>query len=214
MKVKILVTLIILLAGLGQLFAIEEFQFTIRPNEEKCYQQEDVDNDVVVLLEYKPSNSPLTQLQIKLYTQVNGDNPIWSQDAVTSGTYAFTTDSRGDISVCFTDKLKPGMHASQSPRKVKFSIKVGAEAKDYNGIAKKDDLKPIEVEIMKLEDLVSEINSDMKYFRNREIRMRDTNESTNTRILWFSGFSMTILLLLGVGQIVYLKQFFHQKKLI
>lgn len=39
-------------------------------------------------------------------------------------------------------------------------------------------------------------------------------ESTNTRVLFFSIFSMFILVLLGTWQIFYLKKFFKSKKMI
>ncbi len=39
-------------------------------------------------------------------------------------------------------------------------------------------------------------------------------ESTNDRLLHFSVFSMACLLVLGVWQVLYLKRYFRQKKLI
>ncbi|RLN36580.1 hypothetical protein BBJ28_00021817, partial [Nothophytophthora sp. Chile5] len=52
------------------------------------------------------------------------------------------------------------------------------------------------------------------YMREREAAMRDTNESTNSRVLWFSFFSIVVLLGMGVWQVLYLKKFFKSKKLI
>ncbi|XP_004399407.1 PREDICTED: transmembrane emp24 domain-containing protein 10 isoform X2 [Odobenus rosmarus divergens] len=52
---------------------------------------------------------------------------------------------------------------------------------------------------------------DMK---KREEEMRDTNESTNTRVLYFSIFSMFCLIGLATWQVFYLRRFFKAKKLI
>ncbi|MES1916303.1 MAG: Transmembrane emp24 domain-containing protein 10 [Cercozoa sp. M6MM] len=50
--------------------------------------------------------------------------------------------------------------------------------------------------------------------QSREERMRTTNESTNTRVLWFSVFSMLALGALSVWQIYFLRDFFRRKKMI
>ena len=42
-------------------------------------------------------------------------------------------------------------------------------------IAKAEQLKPLEVELKRLEDLSDQIVSDFKYMRKREEEMRDTN---------------------------------------
>lgn len=50
--------------------------------------------------------------------------------------------------------------------------------------------------------------------RQREEEMRDTNESTNSRVLYFSIFSMLCLLGLATWQVLYLRKYFKSKKLI
>jgi hypothetical protein len=57
----------------------------------------------------------------------------------------------------------------------KFHLKTGVQAKDYSSVAKKEDIKPLELEVLKLEDLLEEINADMKYLRHREGAMYQTN---------------------------------------
>uniref|UniRef100_A0A673G5W7 Transmembrane p24 trafficking protein 10 n=1 Tax=Sinocyclocheilus rhinocerous TaxID=307959 RepID=A0A673G5W7_9TELE len=60
-------------------------------------------------------------------------------------------------------------------------------------IAKVEKLKPLEVELRRLEDLSESVVNDFAYMKKREEEMRDTNESTNTRVLYFSIFSMCCL---------------------
>lgn len=57
--------------------------------------------------------------------------------------------------------------------------------------------------------MVSEIVSEMDYLRSREQKLRDTNESTNTRVKWFAFATMGMLVSLGVWQIVYLRAYFR-----
>ena len=49
------------------------------------------------------------------------------------------------------------------------------EAKNYEDLAKAEKLKPLEVELRRLEDLSDSIVQDFVYMRQREEEMRDTN---------------------------------------
>lgn len=93
-------------------------------------------------------------------------------------------------------------------------MKTGVEAKDYSEVAKREHLKPVEIELRKMEDAVAEIHAEMLSMRDREHKMRDTNEETNSRVLWFSLFSIIILIGMGMWQVYYLRNFFKSKKLI
>ncbi len=39
-------------------------------------------------------------------------------------------------------------------------------------------------------------------------------ESTNSRVAWFSGFTLIVLISLAIWQVYYLKRYFQAKKLI
>lgn len=93
-------------------------------------------------------------------------------------------------------------------------LKHGVEAKNYDDLAKAEKLKPLEVELRRLEDLSDSIVQDFQYMKTREEEMRSTNESTNNRVLYLSIFSMLILLFLATWQILYLRRYFKAKKLI
>jgi predicted metal-binding membrane protein len=47
----------------------------------------------------------------------------------------------------------------------------------------------------------------------REERFRDTSESTNARVMWWSIAQTVVLLIAGVYQLTNLKGFFKSKKL-
>lgn len=103
-------------------------------------------------------------------------------------------------------------------------------------------LKPLEVDLKRLEDISDSIVQDFAAMRKREEEMRSTNgkthrrtnivqllsnqtksnvclffwfpESTTNRVLFFSIFSMCCLLGLATWQVLYLRRFFKAKKLI
>ncbi|GFS19147.1 transmembrane emp24 domain-containing protein 10 [Elysia marginata] len=81
-------------------------------------------------------------------------------------------------------------------------------------MARSEKLKPLEVELRRLEDLSKSIVDDFAYMRAREEQMRDTNESTHSRVMYFSLFSMLCLLGLATWQVLYLRRYFKAKKLI
>lgn len=61
----------------------------------------------------------------------------------------------------------------------------------------------------RIEELVAEIVTEMEYLRGREQKLRDTNESTNTRVKWFAFGTMGMLIALGSWQIMYLRAYFR-----
>lgn len=56
-----------------------------------------------------------------------------------------------------------------------MTLKHGVEAKNYEDLAKAEKLKPLEVELRRLEDLSESIVQDFAYMRQREEEMRSTN---------------------------------------
>eukprot|EP01100_Stratorugosa_tubuloviscum_P011157 TRINITY_DN492_c2_g1_i1.p1 TRINITY_DN492_c2_g1~~TRINITY_DN492_c2_g1_i1.p1 ORF type:complete len:213 (+),score=77.52 TRINITY_DN492_c2_g1_i1:114-752(+) len=204
-----------LIIFLINIISISTIQFEVFLDKEKCLRQE-VGHDVVVVGEYLVASSFNSILTIQVFDPVG--SLVWqNQNAVGQGIFAHTSESSGELKICFLDSLKPGSQDNshgQGRRQVSLKFKIGAEAKDYSSIAKREDVKPLELEALKLEDLIEDINADIHYLRFRESLMRNTNESTHSRILWLSALSIIVLICLNIFQLLYLKRYFHQKKLI
>ncbi|KAK3522360.1 hypothetical protein QTP86_007637 [Hemibagrus guttatus] len=138
---------------------------------------------------------------------------LYSKEDAMKGKFAFTTEDYDMFEVCFESKSQ--MALGRVPDQlINLNMKHGVEAKNYEEIAKVEKLKPLEVELRRLEDLSESIVNDFAYMKKREEEMRDTNESTNTRVLYFSVFSMCCLIGLATWQVFYLRRFFKAKKLI
>jgi p24 family protein delta-1 len=99
-------------------------------------------------------------------------------------------------------------------RHVELDIDIGADAKDWSAIQATEKLKPIEAELRRIEETISEIVTEMDYLRSREQKLRDTNESTNTRVKWFGIGTTMLLIVLWAWQIMYLRAYFRSKHLI
>lgn len=94
-------------------------------------------------------------------------------------------------------------------RHIELDIDIGADAKDWSAIQAGEKLKPAETELRRIEEVVAEIVSEMDYLRSRELKLRDTNESTNERVKYFAFLTIAILVSLGVWQVVYLRAYFR-----
>lgn len=77
---------------------------------------------------------------------------------------------------------------ANNQKSVNFAFRSGLEAKDYSGMAKKENLKPLEVELKRLEDTVQAIHQEMVYLQQREQQMRTVNGKNNyIQIVCFVG---------------------------
>jgi hypothetical protein len=63
-------------------------------------------------------------------------------------------------------------------RSIDFTLTIGVEATDTQEMARKEHLKPLEVELRVLESVMDSIVDEMEYLKGREAKMRDTNGNT------------------------------------
>ncbi|GMM37813.1 Erv25 protein [Saccharomycopsis crataegensis] len=125
---------------------------------------------------------------------------------------AFTSHSNSAFDVCFENTA---VHRGRSlSREVELDIEAGAAARDWNAIQAAEKLKPAEVELRRIEELTDELVDELNYLKRREERLRDTNESTNTRVKNFSVCAIFLLMALGAWQVNYLRNYFRSKHIL
>uniref|UniRef100_A0A6I8RL23 Transmembrane emp24-like trafficking protein 10 (yeast) n=1 Tax=Xenopus tropicalis TaxID=8364 RepID=A0A6I8RL23_XENTR len=191
---------------------VQPISFSLPPNSRKCLREE-IHKNVLVTGEYELSEAHNQAGFIRSHLSFlnitdSAGHILYSKEDASKGKFAFTTEEYDMFEVCFDS-------AGRVPdQMVNLIMKHGVEAKNYEEIAKVEKLKPLEVELRRLEDLSESIVNDFAYMKKREEEMRDTNESTNVRVLYFSIFSMCCLMGLATWQVFYLRRFFKAKKLI
>ncbi len=116
----------------------------------------------------------------------------------------------GEYRFCFHNEAPNVEHDAE----VDFQLKVGFEAKDYNEVAKKEHLKPIEVELVKLHDQAAELLSELTHIRSREELHRVTTDNTQSALVGWSAISLVIIVVLGLYQTYYLRAYFKRKRLL
>jgi p24 family protein delta-1 len=175
--------------------------------------REELGNDVLVTGDFEAAPSYSSQLYMKVEDPDKG--VIWSDQDAKQGTFALTTSVAGEYAFCFLDMPRQGQaFAPGTKRRVTFEYRTGVAARDYSEVAKREHLEPLAVELRKMEDLVRDVNSDMQYLRDRERLMRDTNESTNSRVIWLGIVSSSVLVVLGFAQIYSFYAYLKHKKVL
>lgn len=185
-------------------------RFLLQPNTKRCLKEE-MRKDVLVTGNYSLSDSPGVRTDL-IITDTKG-HAAFNRENIDKGIFAVNSDEDDIFDFCFISYLQAA-HQMPQAREVHIEMKHGIEAKNYDQVAAISKLKPLELELQKLDDLSAAIIGDFDYMKKREQAMRDTNESTNARIFYLSIFSMLCLLGLAIWQIIYLRQFFKAKKLI
>lgn len=128
---------------------------------------------------------------------------------------SFTTHEAAAIDICLTNFLDQNLRQrTYLSRHVELGVESGASARDWNILQTVEKLRPAEIELKRIEEMTREISDDLQYLKAREERMRDTNESTNARVKWFSVLIILSLVTLGVWQIQYLRHYFKVKHII
>ncbi|EGW31739.1 uncharacterized protein SPAPADRAFT_62336 [Spathaspora passalidarum NRRL Y-27907] len=174
------------------------------------------DQMVVINLKTDGNKGDGQRLDLKVTDSV-GNEYRNKRDILGEVKIAFTSHDNAAFDICFTNhqEKKWGRNSKISfIRNVELDIEIGAAARDWNALQASEKLKPIELELRKIEGLTSEIVEELQYLKAREERMRDTNESTNSRVKWFSITVILALIGLGVWQIQYLRHYFKVKHII
>ncbi|XP_019865210.1 transmembrane emp24 domain-containing protein bai [Aethina tumida] len=183
--------------------------WNLQPNTQKCLKEE-LQQNVPVIGEFEVSEVPGQRIDY-VVTDSKGHILAQRQD-ISKGKFSFNTENYDTYEICFVSHVPPNQRGVS--QEVSLVTKHGVETKNYDTYGEAAQLKPIEKELKRLEDLSSAIVQDFAFMRKREEEMRDTNESTNTRVLYFSILSMLCLLGLATWQVLYLRRYFKAKKLI
>ncbi|OAF68473.1 Endoplasmic reticulum vesicle protein 25 [Intoshia linei] len=181
-------------------------KFDIESGKERCIGDE-VNKDILVKGQYKVSSQPGGQLHVSIYDSKH--STLYSQKNKDNGEFSFSTDDFDIFKVCFKS-----FSGTLQKRTVFLDIKFGSEAKDYKEMAELEKLKPLDVKLKMVQDLSKEIVKNFDELAVQERKMNQTNESTHSRILYLSIFSIVCVIGLAVWQAMYLKKYFRTRKLI
>ncbi|KAK3803274.1 hypothetical protein RRG08_021473 [Elysia crispata] len=194
--------------------------FHIGETERKCFIEE-IPDETMVVGNYKVQ---AYDHNVKDYMPVSRDigmhvdiadpdeKTILSRTYAAEGRFTFTSHTAGEHVICLNSNSSAWFNSGQL--RVHLDISVGEHAVDYQQVQAKDKLTELQLRVRQLLDQVEQITKEQNYQRYREERFRQTSESTNQRVLWWSIAQTLILLITGFWQMQHLKSFFEAKKLV
>lgn len=128
---------------------------------------------------------------------------IWSADKEREARVLFKARLPGVHKVCFSNKM-----STVTAKTVAFNLQVGDPAEDSKGHS----VDPMERSIIHIAEGLTEIKNEQNYLRTRERIHRDTVESTNSRVMYWSVAEIALILAMGIGQVLYLKRCFETRR--
>uniref|UniRef100_A0A452VHH3 Transmembrane emp24 domain-containing protein 9-like n=1 Tax=Ursus maritimus TaxID=29073 RepID=A0A452VHH3_URSMA len=201
---------------LGQLLALMghggAFYLEVRELEEKCFIQEIPDGTVVIGARACHSRPcpPCTQS-----LERGGEwGNLLARQYGPQGSFTFTSQSPGEHQICLHLESIRFALFYDGKLAIHLDMQLGEHTNDYAEFAAKDKLTQLHLRLQQLVEQVELIQKEQEYQRWREERFRQTSESTNQRVLWWSILQTLILVATGVWQMQHLKSFFKAKKLV
>merc|ERR1711916_21035 len=188
--------------------------FQVPANQQVCFGEE-LGYDMVVHGVYKTVAGRDASLKVEVFqTTLVDDVATGPVKLVTKtaldGSFGFTTEKQGEIRFCFQSEADN----YEQELEIDFDLKVGFEAKDYAEVAKKEHLKPVEVDLVKLIDMAVEMQREMTTIHQREESHRVTTDNANSAVVCWSSLSLVIITVLGIYQTYWLRSYFRKKRLI
>ena len=119
-----------------------------------------------------------------MVTDTSGHHLLNREKVDAEGKFAFTTDKDDIFEICFISRVPSNMRGGR--HEIFLDMKHGVEAKNYENLGDAAKLKPLEVELKRLEDLSESIVQDFAYMRRREVRGTQggsSEEDLNMRII-------------------------------
>uniref|UniRef100_A0A182J0L2 GOLD domain-containing protein n=1 Tax=Anopheles atroparvus TaxID=41427 RepID=A0A182J0L2_ANOAO len=136
---------------------------------------------------------------------------IYQGEKESSGKYTFSAYETGVYHYCFSNKM-----STLTPKVVMFSMEIGEAPKGTVGAVNEGEAGHTKLEdmIRELSGTLTSIKHEQDYMHVRDRIHRSINESTNSRVVLWSFFEATVLIVMTVGQVYYLKRFFEVKRVV
>uniref|UniRef100_A0A7E4W4V2 GOLD domain-containing protein n=1 Tax=Panagrellus redivivus TaxID=6233 RepID=A0A7E4W4V2_PANRE len=212
-------SLLRLVLALAAIEAVTGLYFHIAETERKCFIEEIPDETMVIgnykVQLYDPNTKGYGDYpNIGMHVEVKDpeEKVVLSKLYTSEGRFTFTSHTPGEHLICLYSNSSSWFSGAQL--RVHLDIQVGEHAQDYEQVAQKDKLNELQLRIRQLLDQVDQITKEQNYQRYREERFRQTSESTNSRVLYWSITQVAVLILTGAWQMKHLKGFFEAKKLV
>lgn len=199
------------LLALSHLESILCLKMTLNYQQKRCVKVE-LSSDDLVVGNYEIPSAVGSTIDLTIEDS-SGQKALQRENIEGIGKFAVTSDKDDVYDVCFQYVFTPGVVVRPEPREVGFSVRLGAEAKEYERISN-DDLSEIEADLNRIEDLSNSMIGDYAHLKKRGQEMHDSNARTAQRLFYQAIVSFVLLLTLSGWQVFYLRTYFKAKKIL
>ncbi|CAK4031566.1 Endosomal P24B [Lecanosticta acicola] len=140
-------------------------------------------------------------LDVDFFVTTAAGQGVIDQRSVSAGDHSFEAKEDGRYTYCFSNE-----HWSANTKEVSFNVHGIVYVPESE--APQD---PLEKEVSQMSELLAQVKDEQGYIVIRERTHRNTAESTNSRVKWWSIFQLGVLIGEGVFQVWWLKRFFEVK---
>ncbi|RUS15407.1 COPII-coated vesicle protein [Endogone sp. FLAS-F59071] len=144
-------------------------------------------------------------LDVDFWLSDPADHIIKSGARESTGTHTVVAELKGRYTYCFSNQM-----SAVTDKSVSFNVHGMKRVEEDAAEA----IDPLERELRELADSMSSIKDEQEYIVIRERQHRDTAESTNSRVVWWSLLQTALLIAVCLWQVFYLKRFFENKRVV
>uniref|UniRef100_A0A0G4GDD4 GOLD domain-containing protein n=1 Tax=Chromera velia CCMP2878 TaxID=1169474 RepID=A0A0G4GDD4_9ALVE len=185
--------------------------FFVSEGSEKCFIENIPANQVMTVAYDNPEN-PGVPCTI-IFRDTKGRQAFGKEvtNMVPKGKVAYMAKEAGEHKVCIN--CASSKWFSTSLLKWTFSIELGDSDINPEEVAKKEHISTVEVQLKRLIERLDSISAENEYERLQEEKFRDTSETINARVMWFSTLQLLLIASCTLFQIFHLTRYFQQQKL-
>ncbi|KAI8638279.1 emp24/gp25L/p24 family/GOLD-domain-containing protein [Parasitella parasitica] len=173
----------------------------IKPGEVQCY-HEDLEVGEKITVSYQVGDGGNHDIDFLFKDPT--DAIVISTTKISSNSHSLQANIEGRYTYCFSNEF-----STVSEKKVGFNVHENIQ-KIHDSI--KEHTYPLEKEIAELAESIFAVKAQQEYIVVRERQHRDTAESTNARVKWWSMAQLGLLISVCLWQVYYLKRFFEVKR--
>ncbi|KAK8212288.1 emp24/gp25L/p24 family/GOLD-domain-containing protein [Phyllosticta capitalensis] len=195
------------IAALGCMFSsVSAHNIQLKAHTRECFHEQlHVDDKMTVTFQVGDREfGGSGNLEIDFWIQNPSNGMQVHERSVSSGDHSFTAAMDGTYTYCFSNE-----HWAANTKEVSFNVHGIVYVPESE--APQD---PLEREVRQLSELVAQVKDEQGYIVVRETVHRNTAESTNARVKWWSIFQLLVLVGEGIFQVWWLKRFFEVKRVV
>lgn len=144
-------------------------------------------------------------MRVRLFDP-NG-NTVYNKENSKNIKIAYTAIEAGNHQLCIENY-------NRNDKKINFEFLTGVAAKDYSDVAKKSNLKPIELNLQKLEDMISYLVHELSSVMAHEESTLALNDALSNKIILFSMLTLVSMVTVGIFETVFIQKYLQRRKLI